>query len=239
MLRFTDNDPNNKRLPPVYGYLTHLLLPLRQAIQPILSQINQLDRFAKIAINECHYPNEHGLTRDESASVFLYTMEWGTDSFYRVLNRALRAEDRSALKPWFAYLKLFDTALEKLPTIQGNVWRGIDGDISRNFKKDQELTWWSINSCSSSVDVIKNFLGSNSTLFLIEVVNGKKITGYTNFSTENEVILGPGTRLCVVTDPLDHPTLHVVHLRELSDGTEQQLASSVANMTLTPITTGL
>ena len=45
-------------------------------------------------------------------------MEWGNDSFYRVLNRALRSEDRSSLKPWFVFLKLFATALGKLPNLK-------------------------------------------------------------------------------------------------------------------------
>ena len=31
-----------------------------------------------------------------------------------MLNRALRAEERSSLKPWFSYLKLFDTAPEQI-----------------------------------------------------------------------------------------------------------------------------
>src|ERR1700722_2773969 len=101
MLRFSDIEPNTKRLPPVYGYLTHELVPLQQALEPILPRIKQLDRFIKIAKTECHFPSEHGLTREESAAVFLYTMEWGENSFYQVINHALRAEDRSTLKPWF------------------------------------------------------------------------------------------------------------------------------------------
>ena len=37
-------------------------------------------------------------------------MEWGDTTLYRVLNKALRSENRQALKIWFPYLKLFDTA---------------------------------------------------------------------------------------------------------------------------------
>jgi hypothetical protein len=37
----------------------------------------------------------------------------GDQTLYRVLNQALRSEDREVLKVWFPYLKLFDTALEK------------------------------------------------------------------------------------------------------------------------------
>ncbi|CAF3082696.1 unnamed protein product [Rotaria sp. Silwood2] len=233
MHRFTDIESTPKRLTPVYGYLAHQLLPLQKALEPISSQINQLDRFSKIAKNECHFPSEHGLTRDESAAVFLYTMECGENSLYQVINRALRAEDRSSLKPWFGYLKLFDTGVQKLPTVRKNLWRGVPTDIAKNFKKGDEFTWWTISSCSTSVNIIKDFLGSNSTLFLIEAVNGKDISRYTNFPSESEVILCPGTRLRVVSDPLDQPPMHIVHLQEVTDETEDQFTTSFHAMTVT------
>ena len=235
MPRFTDIESTPTRLPPVYGYLTHQLLPLRKAIEPISSQIDQLDRFCKIAINECHFPSEHDLTRDESAAIFLYTMEWDENSFYQVLNRTLRAENRSSLKPWFAFLKLFDTALQKLPTVRKNLWRGVPKDIAKNFKKGDEFTWWTISSCSTSVDLIKDFLGPNSTLFLIEAVNGKDVRGYTNFVNENEVILCPGTRLRVVSNPLDQSSMHVVHLQEVSNAEEEGLSNSFSTFAVTSV----
>ena len=235
MHRFTDIESTTKRLPLVYGYLTHQLLPLQKALEPISSKIDQLDRFSKIAKNECHFPSEHGLTRDESAAVFLYTMEWGDNSFYQVINRALRAEDRWTLKPWFAYLKLFDTGIQKLPTVRKNLWRGVARDISKNFKKGDEFTWWTISSCSTSVNIIKDFLGPNSTLFLIEAANGKDVSSYTNYPSENEVILCPGTRLRVVSDPLDQPPMHLVHLQEVTDDSEEPLTTCFQSMTTTSL----
>ncbi|CAF3465837.1 unnamed protein product [Rotaria sp. Silwood1] len=233
MHRFTDIESTPKRLTPVYGYLTHQLVPLQKALEPISSQIDQLDRFSKIAKNECHFPSEHGLTRDESAAIFLYTMEWGESSLYQVINRTLRAEDRSTLKPWFGYLKLFDAAVQKLPTVQKNIWRGAARNIAQNYKAGDEFTWWTISSCSTTVNIIKDFLGSNSTLFLIEAVNGKDISKYTNYPSENEVILCPGTRLRVVSDPLDQPPMHVVHLQEVTDETEDQLTTTFHAMEVT------
>jgi hypothetical protein len=227
MHRFTDIESAPKRLTPVFGYLTHPLLPLQKALELISSEIDQLDHFSTIAKNECHFPSEDGLTRDESAAIFLYTMEWGENSFYQVLNRALRAEDRSSLKPWFAYLKLFDTVAHKLPTVRKNLWRGVARDVAKNFKKGDEFTWWTISSCSTSVNIIKDFLGSNSTLFLIEAVNGKDVSNYTNYPSENEVILCPGTRLRVVIDPLDQPPMHLIHLQEATDDNEEQMLTSL------------
>ncbi|CAF1192806.1 unnamed protein product [Didymodactylos carnosus] len=237
MSRFADIDLSNKKLSPIDGYWSYPLVPLEKALEPILSRIDQLDRSIKAAKKHCHYPSEHDLTRDESAALYLYTMEGGDNSFYRVLNQALRLEDRRLVKPWFSYLKLFDTALSKLPTERRNIWRGVPSDITKNFKKNQELHWWAVSSCSLSMDVIKDFLSRDtiSTLFLIQAVNGKNITGYTNYPNENEVLLGPGTHLRVESIALDHAgALHVVHLAEVNDDSDTQLPSAMAAVYITP-----
>ncbi|CAF1211454.1 unnamed protein product [Adineta steineri] len=234
MHRFTDIESTSKQLPPIYSYLTHELVSLSKALEPISSTIDQLDRFIRIAKNECHFPSEHGLTRDESAAIYLYTMELGENSFSRMINRALLAEDRSSLKPWFAYLKLFDAAVQKLPNVRKNPWRGVPIDITSNFKKGDEFTWWAINSCSTSDNIIKDLLGSNSTLFMIEAKNGKDISSYANCPNENEVILCPGTRFRVVSDPLDQPPMHLVHLQEITDDEEESLSTTIKTMATTP-----
>ena len=99
-------------------------------------------------------------------------MEWGETSLYRVLNEALRSENRQALKIWFPYLKLFDTALDLLPTVKESVWRGVPLDIGKNSTRNQIFTWWTVSSCSSAVNVTETFLKDkkNSMLFLIEVI---------------------------------------------------------------------
>ncbi len=65
-------------------------------------------------------------------------------------------------------------------------------------------------------------------------MNGKDVCSYTNYPNENEVILCPGTRLRVVSDPLDQPPMHLVHLKEVSDDTEQQLTTSFSAMAMAP-----
>jgi hypothetical protein len=44
---------------------------------------------------------------------------------FRAVNAALRSENREMLKSWFSYLKLFLTALYKLPSQIVVVWRGV------------------------------------------------------------------------------------------------------------------
>jgi hypothetical protein len=67
---------------------------------------------------------------------------------------------------------------------------------------------------------------------MIEAKNGKQISSYSNFPQENEVILGLGTRLCVASDALEHSSLNVVHLKELSDENDEGLSSSLASMSV-------
>ncbi|CAF1436286.1 unnamed protein product [Adineta steineri] len=238
MNRFSDIDCSFKRLTPVYGFRVAKLVSIEEALQSVESQIDELPYFIKIAKKHCHYPSEHGLTHDESASVYIYTMEWGEQTLYRVLNKTLRNENRHLLKVWFPYLKLFDTALNKLPTAKEVVWRGVAVDIGKSFTKNQIITWWSINSCSSSVNVIKGFLENqrNSTTFLIEAVNGKKVSGYTEHESEDEIILRMGTEFRVKSNALDHPNgSYLVHLIEIDDADNNHttLASSISQMQLT------
>ncbi|CAF2926893.1 unnamed protein product [Rotaria sp. Silwood2] len=222
MNRYTEFECENKNLKPVAGYWFHQLVSLEEALKPLLSEINELQRSIKEAKKHCTYPSQDNLTRDESAALLLYTMEGGDYSFYRHLNQILRKEDRNKIRPWFGYLKLFDKALNKLPTVKGIVWRSVPGNVANNYKNNELLTWWSITSCSSSAEVVKAFLTPNqeATLFMIEAVNGKNLADYTMFPGEQEVILGVGTQLRVKDIGFQHGNLWVVHLVEVNDNVD-------------------
>ncbi|CAF2819422.1 unnamed protein product [Rotaria sp. Silwood2] len=226
MNRFTELNLDKKNLPPVAGYWAYPLVSLEQALVPLLSQIHQLERSIEEAKRHCHHPSEHDLTLDESASIFLYTMEAGDYSLYRLLNKALRDEDRHKIKPWFSFLKLFDTALSKLPTVKGNVWRGISSDVSNYYTENELLTWWSVSSCSLSLNVVQGFLSSNkkSTLFMIEAVNGKNLAGYTVYPNEKEVVLKLGSKFRAKSNALHYSDLQIVQLEEVeNDGIREYL----------------
>ncbi|CAF2879300.1 unnamed protein product [Rotaria sp. Silwood2] len=224
--RFTDAELENKRLPACYGYIAYALLPLEEAMRDLHNLLPEITRFVKLAKRHCTFPNEHKLTKDEAATVYLYTMEMSENaSVYHILNRALCAEDRTELRPWFGYLKLLDSATSKLPDFRGIVWRGVNQDVSQTFKRGQRITWWSVSSCSRSVDVVSSFLGktSQSTLFNIECSNGKFIAAYTCYPSEDEVIMMPGTMFKVVSDPLHHHGgLHIIHLKEITDDDDEE-----------------
>ena len=204
MNRYGDIDCSFRQISFVYDFRFEKLVSLEESLQLVETQIVQLSYFIQVAKKYCHYPNEHGLSKDQSASIYIYTMEWGETTLHHILNHALRSEDRERAKIWFPYLKLFDTALDLLPTAKGTVWRGVPFNIGMNFTKDLLFIWWTISSCSSSLDVIKTFLQNknDSTLFLIEAINGKKVLGYTQYENENEVLLKFGTKFRVKADPL-------------------------------------
>ncbi len=103
-------------LKAIKGYEKEPLLSLEEACEPLHKILDELDENIVIAKKNCKRPAD-GLSQDESASIHLYTMEWedSDDSLYAVLNRTLRTPERQMIKPWFKYLKLFLTALFKLP----------------------------------------------------------------------------------------------------------------------------
>ena len=152
------------------------------------------------------------LTSDESAAVYLYTMD---SPFYRALNQALRAENPQALEPWSAYLNLLITALRKLPPCSTTMWRGVAGEIASEFSQNTIHTWESITSCSLEINVGACFAGEKSILFCINAIHGKGITKYSEFQGEREIILMPGTRLQVQSTSFDlNNGFYIVHLNE-------------------------
>ncbi|CAF4129109.1 unnamed protein product, partial [Adineta steineri] len=219
--RFTDIQLENKPLPEYYNYSNHELLSLEAATNELQGVLKDKNCFVEKAKKYCTYPNEHNLSKDESAAIYIFTMEMPHDScVYRILNQTLRAEDQSKVRPWFGYLKLLDSAVSKLPTFKGTIWRGINKDVTMNFKNGQRITWWSISSCSTSLDFISSFISKSSpgTLFHIECLNGKSISSYTCYPDDKEVVLMSGTKFEVVSILLKHEGgLNVIHLKEINN----------------------
>ncbi|CAF3721160.1 unnamed protein product [Rotaria sp. Silwood1] len=110
--------------------------------------------------------------------------------------------DREALRPWLLYLKLFITALNKLPSFKGTVWRGIPESTNFNLGDYAVQTWWAVTSTSKDLKIIEPYLGETGALYAIETINGKDISQYAAIPSEQEVILMPGTRIHVTSEPL-------------------------------------
>jgi hypothetical protein len=206
----------------IVGYAKEPLLPLARACAPLANIIYNLSFYVQLAINETPEEPPDGLTVDESASIRLYTIEWEEphQSLYSMLNYTLKTADRKDLRPYFKYLKLFLTALAKLPCVPPQaIWRGVTKDLSEDFPPGTTVTWWSFSSCTTSMSVLNNnmYLGNTGprTLFSIEAINGRRIHGHSHFINEDEILLLPGTHMVVQSKLNPAPDLHIVHLKQV------------------------
>jgi NAD:arginine ADP-ribosyltransferase len=182
---------------PIYGYQDQQITTLEEAVQSITHVIPNVINYVTQAKLQCRKTNI--LTEDESAAIYLYTMG---SPFFSTLNCHLRAMDRQALRPWFAYLKLFITALNKLPSFKGFVWRGEPKRSNFTYPDYTLQTWWAITSTSKDLKIIEPFLGDTGILYAIEPTNGKDVSQYAANPQEQEVILMPGTRIYLTTEPV-------------------------------------
>jgi hypothetical protein len=196
---------------PIFGYQHLPILTLEQAIEKIIPFVSGIVDYVAKAKENCNQ-NSTLLTWNESAAIYLYAM---SIPFFSRLNTALRAENRHELKPWFAFLKLFITALEKLPPMKGTVWRGVDYDDTLTFVDNDVHPWWGINSCSMAVNIVQPFLGESGTLFAIDAIYGKDISMFSAIPDEQEVVLMPGARVRARCQSLSfNDRLFIVHLEE-------------------------
>lgn len=212
----------NAELGPVVGYAEEPLLPLYKACAPLTGLLHNLYFYIQIARNETPEVPADGLTIDESAAIRLYTIEWDEPhrSLYWMLNRTLQNDDRTHLRPYFKFIKLFLTALAKLPCAPpSTVWRGVTEDVRTDFPCNASVTMWGFSSCTTALPVLQNniYLGDTGsrTLFSIEVINARKICAHSHFPTEDEVLLLPGTLMIVQSQFSPASDLHLIHLKQI------------------------
>ena len=207
------------------GYADEPLLPLPTACAPLINIVHDLLFYIQLALDETSEHPPDGLTVDESAAIRLYTIEWDGPhrSLYSMVNHALKTGDREALRPYFKYLKLFITAVVKLPCVPPlTAWRGVTKDLSAEFSPGTPVTWWAFSSCTTALSVLENnmYLGNtgNRTLFSVEAMNGRIVRDHSHFVTEDEILLLPGTHMIVRSQLSPAPNLHVIHLKQVIPG---------------------
>lgn len=213
---------NSNELGPVVGYAEEPLLSLAEACAPLADLFHNISFYVQMALDETPAEPPDGLTIDESASIRLYTMEWEKPyySLYSSLNHTLKTCPRDELRPYFKYLKLFLTAIVKLPCVPpATVWRGVTKDLSAEFPRHTLVTWWAFSSCTTELTVLDNtmYLGMDGerTLFSVEAINGRTIRAHSHFVTEDEILLLPGTHMEVQSIFSPAVGLHVVHLKQI------------------------
>ncbi len=199
--RFTDisvttKDPSKL----IEGYEKEPLVSLEEALKPFHGQINNLSHFIQEAKTKCRYPSKHKLTHDESAAIYIYSMKWSKICVFDHLQHAWKTEQKSELKPWFKYLKLLKTGLNKLPDAMGEIWQATPFNENQKtlLTSDSKPLYVSMGSALPSEKDVKGHLGKDSTGRMIFVsyafVNGKVLNGYTADDWK-EVLVWPGSKL--------------------------------------------
>ncbi|UJR29643.1 hypothetical protein I4U23_017191 [Adineta vaga] len=210
----------------IIDYRNFVLLPLHVAVKTLEEEgtVPHVLNNAKIAKQNVRDVPD-GLTKDERAAIYLYTMDWHPrDQTLSIrMNAALRTRDQKQVVPYFAYLKLFLTALSRLPSIATTVWRGIAGDLSEDYLTGMDFVWWGFSSCTESLDLLESdqFLGKSGkrTLFNIQCQSGKDIRAHSYFMGEGEILLLPGTRFQVLGKVNPAPGFHIIHVKETGSAT--------------------
>lgn len=188
---------------PIQGYEKFPIVSLEEAIIPLESIVEDVEQMVWITKQKCLRPKD-GLTSDESASIMLYTMEWEPcdKSFYILLNKTLRSAKRDKLKPWFSYLRLVVHAFQKLPSINHTIYRGINGNLSDEYRRGETIIWWGFSSCTKSIETLNNeqFLGKTGarTFFSIECESSKNIRSHSFYEDEEEILLLPGRQFEII-----------------------------------------
>lgn len=211
------------------------LLPLKEALKSVEILLPDLQQRVYVAKESCT-ANRHdlgGLSVDESASICIFTMEWEPHEtcLYPQLNRALRLQSPGALDIWSPYLKLFLTALRKLPSFEGILWRGVYGAYGKSLEKDYHRTWWGVSAASKDMHIFNSSKifpkEGERTLFAIECHNAKNIYGHSYFSTEDEYLLLPPFHFEVVSKITSADGLYIIGIKEI-DSTCDSYAARLA-----------
>ena len=225
MSRYTDivDEPITQNLPPLPDCDHVPLVSLEGAIQPVSHLFQGIDWYVWVAKENSLHPAD-GLTPDESASIYLYTMSCSNGpSLYQVLNRHLRAENRETLRPWLAYLKLLLTALRKLPSVARTVWCGASNiSLRRSYPHGGKLAWWGVSSCVSTPGTLEDTANTGGqalkALFSIECENAKLITAHCRDreAGRDEFVLLPGICLEVIDQTRGEGSNVWIQLKEIA-----------------------
>lgn len=227
--RFTDidlsSDPN--AIISIDEYINVPSVTIEEAIGKLTNVVPRIKENLEMVKRNLVEPKDD-LTRDESASIRLYTYDVPPtpDSLCMILNKALRSRDKEKLHMWSPFLKLMFTGLKKLPNREYCIYRGIRERHEKSLK-GQSIVWNEFSSCTLSHNVLERlrFFGDEGsrTLFEIVCLTGKNIKNHSYEPNDQEVILLPGTQFTVVEE-LKKGDLTVVRIEERKSSTVRPMS---------------
>lgn len=186
----------------IRGYEKEPLVSLEEALAPFDGRITHLEHYIHEAKSNCFYPSNPKLTLDESAAIYIYTLKWGTDCIYDQLQNAFESNQVSETKPWFKYLKLFKSAVDKLPDASGEIWQGKenDGGLQGELSNKTLSLYTAMDIFSSSKTSVEESLSDrgikNRLLIRFKFVGGKLVGEYT-VPGSGEVLVWSGAKVGV------------------------------------------
>ncbi|CAF3028710.1 unnamed protein product [Rotaria socialis] len=206
---------------PFADYQKVPLVSLEEAVAPLVDIVDKVEQMVWIVKQNCDDNPTDGLTKDESASIALYTMEWYSKemSFHYILNETLSSENKQQIKPWLLYLKLMLKGLSKLPSLSRVVYQGANSDLSNQYPNGKTFCSWEFSNYASCIKVLEDEedFGKEGqrTLFTVECRVGKAIGPHAHDQSKDQILLLPGRQLQVVSCLNAGNDLTIVQLQEL------------------------
>jgi len=229
---------------PIFGIVEVKILSLEDATLPLLKLIPKI----KELVSKSKFPYENKLKQtgilniDEAASIYLYTLE---SDVYKLLNKGFLGNKREeVLKPFYPYLKLLLTALEKLPTYQKHVvFRGFkfasskDPNINAESKsklmklykqlesEKSHLVMWNLSSTTEKNQNLESekFCGNKGFRIAFTInasqnkpLSGKDIQNYSSYAKEAEILFSPGCVFLIQGIADMGSDLHMIQLEEVN-----------------------
>ncbi len=124
-----------------------------------------------------------------------------TSDDYKMLNTALRNNDKAELKRLEPYIEVAKSGLRQLPSFKGTVFRGTTLSPEQLAKYEPGKIVTEDAFTSTSID--KSAAFSGNTEFYIDSVKGKDISILSDYPNEKEILFKPYTKfevLKVITD---------------------------------------
>ncbi|CAF4211203.1 unnamed protein product [Rotaria sordida] len=137
---------------------------------------------------------------------------------YVVLNDTLRSSKRQQkFRPWYLFMRLFLSALFRLPPLPKVAYRGVKLDLSERYVEGKTIVWWGFSYCTTAVGILKSeqFLGTTGTrtMFTLQCQSARDIRKHSYYPVEDEVLLMAATQFQVM-GCLNQGNLHIVQLEE-------------------------
>mmetsp|Transcript_127930 Transcript_127930/g.239289 ORF Transcript_127930/g.239289 Transcript_127930/m.239289 type:complete len:726 (+) Transcript_127930:124-2301(+) len=156
------------------------------------------------------------LSEDSLCAIVAYTHDLNNQdgspdgNVYYELNRALRQRGQDARKDmmeqWGYLVHFLIKGLAQLPDWKGECYRGFRGkeEVLKEYEIGRPIQWGAFTSVTTSWESASSFTDEeDGVIFRIMVTNGRQISDFSFFPSEDEVLLTPAHRFTVTSDPYE------------------------------------